>query len=148
ICTQSNASTEGVDVQYRSYTVVIGVDSINYGLEGVLLKDASNLVSLKAEPPTIWRYQLLVYCDNKKGFTTSLYWRKLRRVQCSNEIELKDTFCIGPEDQPKPFDLTEVFQVAVQRSWSSCTGIDSVLYGKADAYASQSGAIHQCYKEL
>lgn len=65
LCQQSNDFSEGLDVRYRTYTLVIGVDASNYGLGRVLLNDAAKLTSLKTQPQTVWRYQLMLYCNNK-----------------------------------------------------------------------------------
>nr|CDJ88706.1 Protein C49C3.4 [Haemonchus contortus] len=112
ICPQSNTSTDGVDVQYRSYTVVIGVDWFNYGLESVLLEDASNIVSLKSEPPTIWRYQLIVYCDNKKALPVYI-GGSFDEFNKEMKSDLGGLFCSATTVQEDPFDLTDVFQAAV-----------------------------------
>ncbi|KAK5978181.1 hypothetical protein GCK32_007558 [Trichostrongylus colubriformis] len=107
ICPYSKASTEGVDVQYRTYTVIIGVDSDNYGLEGLLLGDASDMVSVEAEPSTIWRYQLILYCDNKIAVPVYIggSYEEFNKAMKSN------AFCTAPKRQP--FDMVDVFQTAV-----------------------------------
>ncbi|KAK6015857.1 hypothetical protein OSTOST_18669, partial [Ostertagia ostertagi] len=112
ICTQSNASTEGIDVQYRTYTVVIGVDSINYGVESVLLSDASNIASLKAKPSTVWRYQLIVYCDNKIALPVYI-GGNYDEFNKAMKSDLRNLYCIRSEQQQGPFNLADVFQVAV-----------------------------------
>ncbi|VDO47115.1 unnamed protein product [Haemonchus placei] len=115
ICPQSNTSTEGVDVQYRSYTVVIGVDWFNYGLENVLLEDASNMVSLKTLP---------VYIGGSFDEFSKAMKSDLRGL---------GIFCSGTAYQENPFDLTDVFQAAVSGLGRLVRGI-IVFYTEKQTY--------------
>ncbi|XGW17273.1 hypothetical protein V3C99_002127 [Haemonchus contortus] len=134
ICPQSNTSTDGVDVQYRSYTVVIGVDFYNYGVESVLLEDASNIVSLKSEPSTIWRYQLIVYCDNKKALPVYIggSFDEFNKAIKSDPGSL-GIFCSETANPEDPFDLTDVFQAAVSGLGRLVRGI-IVFYTEKQSY--------------
>lgn len=120
LCQQSNDFSEGLDVRYRTYTLVIGVDASNYGLGRVLLNDAAKLTSLKTQPQTVWRYQLMLYCNNK--ITIPVYTGgSFVDFNMAMKSNLRDFYCSNSTSDQ--FDLTEVYRSAVRSLGRSVRGI-------------------------
>ncbi|VDL70546.1 unnamed protein product [Nippostrongylus brasiliensis] len=110
LCEKPTPAMEEVDVEFRTYTIVIGVDATSYGLESVLLRSVANLTSLSSQPRTIWRYQLILYCDNKQVLPVYI-GGSFDDFNAMMTSSLRDTYCSNPAYAK--FDLTQVYQSAV-----------------------------------
>ncbi|EYC00104.1 hypothetical protein Y032_0118g773 [Ancylostoma ceylanicum] len=113
ICHETKTPPDEADARYRTYTVVVGVDKDNYGSEEYLLGNVSNVALPEKEPSTVWRYQLILYCDNGKvlpvyaggsfkDFANAVK-SKPRQIFCDN----------SKKDEDGAFDINTVYRAAV-----------------------------------
>ncbi|KAL6728334.1 hypothetical protein Aduo_010115 [Ancylostoma duodenale] len=120
ICQEAEAAPDEADTRYRTYTVVVGVGTESYSSEDNLLADAANVTLPDQEPPTVWRYQLILYCDN--GKVIPVYVGGSFK-DFTNAVKSKPSqiVCEGPAKSPS-FDINGVYRAAV-------TGLGRLIRG-------------------
>ncbi|RCN30684.1 hypothetical protein ANCCAN_23548 [Ancylostoma caninum] len=110
-CQEERTPLDEADSRYRTYTVVVGVGRKSYGSENKLLADAANVTLPDQEPSTVWRYQLILYCDN--GKVLPVYVGGSFKDFC-NAVKSKpdQIVCESPVENPS-FDINSIYRAAV-----------------------------------
>ncbi|RCN36384.1 hypothetical protein ANCCAN_17741 [Ancylostoma caninum] len=110
-CEEEITPPDEADTRYRTYTVVVGVGRKSYGSEDKLLADAANVTLPDEEPSTVWRYQLILYCDN--GKVLPVYVGGSFK-DFSNAVKSKPSqiVCESPVENPS-FDINSIYRAAV-----------------------------------